>query len=99
LQANVQMLGQQSPEAIIDVLNEADVYLQYSLSEGFCNAVLEAQAMGLLCVVSDGGGLQENVLHQTTGIVVAKGRPKELAKAIKNLLHLPLKEQQAMRQA
>ena len=43
-------------------LNNSDVYLQYSVQEGFCNAVLEAQAMGLLCVVSDGGALPENVI-------------------------------------
>ncbi|MBK7870836.1 MAG: glycosyltransferase family 4 protein [Saprospiraceae bacterium] len=52
---------------------KADIYLQYSIQEGFCNAVLEAQAMGLLCIVSDAEGLPENILHGQTGWVVPKG--------------------------
>ena len=56
-------------------MEQADIYLQYSLQEGFCNAVLEAQAMGLLCIVSDAEGLPENVLHGQTGWVVPKRQP------------------------
>ncbi|WP_298903235.1 glycosyltransferase family 4 protein [uncultured Psychroserpens sp.] len=96
LNDEVEFVGQKSHDAIVTYLSESDVYLQYSISEGFCNAVLEAQAMGLLCVVSDAEGLQENVIHQETGVVVPKRQPQLLAKAIENLLLLPEDRQQRM---
>ena len=65
---------------------EADIYIQYSLEEGFCNAVLEAQAMGTLTIVSDALGLQENVKDQKTGWVVPKRDPFLLNKKIKEIL-------------
>jgi len=73
-------------EVIIKALGEADIYLQYSIQEGFCNAVLEAQAMGLLCVVSDAEGLSENVVHEQTGWVVPKRKPKLLAERLMEIL-------------
>jgi colanic acid/amylovoran biosynthesis glycosyltransferase len=97
LQNNVRFVRQKEPEEIISYLSEASVYLQYSDSEGFCNAVLEAQAMGLLCAVSDAEGLTENVIHEQTGIVVPKRQPKLFAQAIKNLLLLPEERKQHMR--
>ena len=65
---------------------ETDIYIQYSLEEGFCNAVLEAQAMGTLTIVSDALGLQENVKDQKTGWVVPKRDPFSLNKKIKEIL-------------
>jgi colanic acid/amylovoran biosynthesis glycosyltransferase len=97
LKDNVRFVGQKEPEEVITYLSEASIYLQYSDSEGFCNAVLEAQAMGLLCVVSDAEGLTENVIHEETGIVVPKRQPKLFAQAIKNLLLLPEERKQLMR--
>src|SRR5690554_1079396 len=79
-------MGRVPHEQVQKELEAADVYLQYSLQEGFCNAVLEAQAMGKLCIVSDGGGLSENVLHEQTGWVVPKYSPELLAEQIKKVL-------------
>src|SRR5690606_23867831 len=53
----VTFTGKLPPEEVKKQLQQTDIYLQYSIQEGFCNAVLEAQAMGLLCVVSDAEGL------------------------------------------
>ena len=63
-------------------METCDIYLQYSISEGFCNAVLEAQAMQLLCIVSDAEGLSENVLNEKSGWVVPKKNPDLLVKKI-----------------
>ena len=84
----VALVGKLSHKEIVKELAQADIYIQYSYSEGFCNAALEAQAMRLLCVVSDGGGLPENIIHDKTGWVVPKGQPKYLAKTIETVLHL-----------
>ena len=69
-------------------LEKSDIYLQYSIQEGFCNSVLEAQAMGLLSIVSDANGLTENIIHNYTGWVVPKMAPKLLANCIKKF-YLP----------
>jgi colanic acid/amylovoran biosynthesis glycosyltransferase len=92
LQKEVKLLGKKLPEEIKEVLSSTDIYIQYSYSEGFCNAVLEAQAMGCLCIVSDGGGLSENVLHGQTGWVVPKRNPKALAEKIREVINLPVHE-------
>ena len=44
------------------MLNDSDLYIQYSFSEGFCNAVLEAQSKGVLSIVSNAGALSENII-------------------------------------
>lgn len=84
----VTFCGRLSHDETIEKLAQADIYIQYSIQEGFCNAVLEAQAMGLLCVVSDAEGLSENVLHGQTGWVVHKRRPALLAQQIEEILSM-----------
>ncbi len=86
LKENVQFLGKLPHAEVQMELEKADIYLQYSNQEGFCNAVLEAQAMGKLCIVSNAGGLSENVLHEKTGWVVPKYSSDLLAERIKKVL-------------
>lgn len=95
---NVVFTGKLSPEQVKEELNKTDFYLQYSLQEGFCNAVLEAQAMGLLCIVSDAEGLSENVLDKETGFVVEKQNSQLLFEKIKEVLALPEIEKQKISQ-
>ncbi len=75
----VTFAGKLNPEEVKNELQNAEIYLQYSHQEGFCNAVLEAQAMGKICIVSDADGLKENVLDKVTGFVVPKRNPLYLA--------------------
>jgi colanic acid/amylovoran biosynthesis glycosyltransferase len=84
----VTLLGKKSHVEVGEALKNADIYLQYSASEGFCNAVLEAQAVGILCLVSDGGALPENVIHKETGWVIPKKNPEALANAILKVINL-----------
>jgi colanic acid/amylovoran biosynthesis glycosyltransferase len=63
----------------------ADVFLHAAVSEGFCNAVIEAQAMRLPVVCSDAGGLAENVADGQTGFVVPRRDPKAMAGKLKLL--------------
>lgn len=92
LSEEVEFLGRLSQEEIISYLNKTGIYLQYSIQEGFCNSVLEAQAMGKLCIVSDAEGLSENVLNNESGWVVPKGRPELLAAKIRSVLDLQVEE-------
>ncbi len=82
LDKEVTFIGKVPHDKVGEYLSNTDIYLQYSISEGFCNAVLEAQAMGCLCIVSDAEGLPENVLHEQTGWVVPKYNTQKLADTI-----------------
>src|SRR5690554_3744782 len=93
LTERVQFLGKLPHAEVKQELEEASIYIQYSIQEGFCNAVLEAQAMGKLCVVSNAEGLTENVLHGKTGWVVPKYSPYLLAEQIKKVLLMEEGEQ------
>ncbi|SDS68654.1 colanic acid/amylovoran biosynthesis glycosyltransferase [Formosa sp. Hel1_31_208] len=78
-------------------LEASHLYVQYSIQEGFCNAVLEAQAMGLMTIVSNAEGLSENVLHEKSGWVVPKRQPKQLAQRIIDVINLSSKDQEHIR--
>jgi colanic acid/amylovoran biosynthesis glycosyltransferase len=95
----VTFLGKVSHDAIAKCMRESDYYLQYSIQEGFCNAVLEAQAAGLLCIVSDAEGLPENVLHEKTGWVVPKRNPQALADKLIEVFSLSDEAKNGIRQS
>ncbi len=99
IREHVRFAGKVAHDQIKSYYEQADLYLQYSISEGFCNAVLEAQAMGLLCIVSDADGLPENVLHGETGWVVPKRKPELLAQCIREALHTSTERLLEIRQA
>jgi colanic acid/amylovoran biosynthesis glycosyltransferase len=99
IQDRVHFVGKKTLTETSQFFRETDLYLQYSIQEGFCNAVLEAQATGLLCVVSDAEGLAENVLHGKTGWVVPKRSPRLLADQVLRVLSLPESERARISQA
>lgn len=70
-----------------------DVLVLPSLREGFPNVVLEAAAMSVPAVVSDGTGVVDSVVDGVTGVVVPKSDPAALAAAIRRLA-----EDQALRE-
>ena len=84
----VKLVGYIPHDDIVSLYEKADLYIQYSLEEGFCNAVLEAQSMGVLTIVSDASGLSENIVDRKTGWVVPKREPMLLAKKIKQIISM-----------
>lgn len=85
LEERVELGGSLPPSAIAFELADADLFLHPAISEGFCNAVLEAQAAGVPVVCSDADGLSENVENGVTGLVVPRRDPAALAAAIAEL--------------
>ena len=81
----VTLCGAMDREGVRREMEWADVFVHAAVSEGFCNAVLEAQAMELPVVCSDAGGLPENVAHGVTGFVTRRRHPKEMAGRILEL--------------
>lgn len=95
LESNIKWLGKQSSDVILSHMKKTDIYIQYSIEEGFCNSVLEAQAAGCLSIVSDARGLVENVEGGISGWIVPKRSSKLLAETIEYVYRLP-KETQSM---
>ena len=85
LEGVVTFLGEGDRELVRSEMGRADVFLQASVSEGFCNAVLEAQAMELPVVCTDADGLRENVDDGVTGLVVPRRSTTAMADAIATL--------------
>ena len=90
----VTFTGKITHDKVKEELSAADIYLQYSIQEGFCNAVLEAQSMGLLSIVSDAEGLSENVIDNETGWVVQRSDTGKLAKKLMEVMHLNILEKE-----
>lgn len=86
----IQLLGAQPHPVVIEAMRWADLFLHPAVSEGFSNAVLEAQAMELPVVCSDADGLSENVQHGMTGFVVPRRDPVALADAIEAIILDPV---------
>lgn len=81
----VELLRAVPPMDVARQLRWADVVLHAATSEGFCNAVVEAQAHGVPVVCTDADGLPENVEHGVTGMVVPRRNPDALFGAIARL--------------
>lgn len=88
LEEFVDFKGALEIEKVKDYYKKSEIYLQYSIQEGFCNSVLEAQAMGLLTITSNAEGLEENVIDGKTGWIVEKYNPILLAKKIENIINI-----------
>jgi colanic acid/amylovoran biosynthesis glycosyltransferase len=98
LQEQVLLLGKLSHAETLKELSKTELYVQTSLSEGFCNAVLEAQALGKLCLAYDAGALSENIQNNTTGFLSPKGQPHLLAQQIIEVNQLSRQEKEQISQ-
>lgn len=74
--------GKLSQDKIIKILDECDVLVAPSLQEGCSNVVLEAQARGLYCVVSESEGMNEVVEADVTGKICKRFSDEDILSAI-----------------
>jgi len=82
---HVRLLGALPPAAVLEEMRGADMFLHPAVSEGFGNAVMEAQAAALPVVCIDADGLRENIADGETGFAVARRDPSALAAALSRL--------------
>jgi colanic acid/amylovoran biosynthesis glycosyltransferase len=85
----VRLLGSRPREVVLDQMRAADVFVHASVSEGFSNGLLEAQAMELPAVSSDADGARENLCDGETGFVVPRRDPEALADKVLLLAREP----------
>ncbi len=90
----VQFWGSHSRFQVREAMSHADIFLHTAVSEGFCYAALEAQAMQLPVVCSNADGLPENVADGQTGYVLPRRNGQAMVEKIKLLASDPALRQQ-----
>ena len=89
MDATVKLLGGLPRAEVRNRMRQADIFVHAAVSEGFCNAVLEAQCMQLPVVCSDADGLPENVVEGETGFVTRRRDPALMADKLEWLARHP----------
>lgn len=84
LEENVKFLG--NIDNIPEFLNEIDICVVPSRSEGFGLALVEAMAMGVPCIASNIAGPREIVMNEGIGELFENGDSKSLSKKIEEVI-------------
>ncbi len=84
----VMLLGER--DDIVDILSAGDIYVSSSTGESFSNAVGEAMAQGLACVVTDTGESQN--LVGDAGIAVRAGDAEALREGLRKMISSDYRE-------
>lgn len=71
---------------VSEFLNNADVFLLISNSEGFPRSILEAMRGALPVIATNVGGVKESVINEVNGFVVPPGNVEELSSKIELLI-------------
>ncbi|GMI03309.1 hypothetical protein TrVE_jg4118 [Triparma verrucosa] len=85
IESRVTMIGSVGRDDVADFLRDGDVFLNTSLTESFCIAVLEAACCGLVVVSTDVGGVREvlNEMKVERDGGVVYGGVGEMVEAVK----------------
>jgi len=86
IQEYVQFIGKVPHEKVQTFMQQADVFVLPSLSEGLPNVIIEAMACGLPIVVSRVGGIPEIITNDTNGYLVEAKDTESIANFIILLL-------------
>ncbi len=87
LKENVKMLGYVSPQKLLLLYRESDVFvLPSTYGESFGIVLLEAMASGIPVVATNIGGIKEIIKDKYSGMLVKKENKKDLANAITKVL-------------
>ncbi len=92
IQNRVKFLGRKTHLDTLDLLPQADLYIQPSINEGFCNALLEAQGSGCLCIASRAGALPENIIEGETGFLVSPADEVQLCETVLQILSMSIEQ-------
>jgi len=93
LENRIEFLGYISHEDMPQYLNQADIFIRPSLSEGFGNSFIEAMAAGLPVIATPVGGIvdflfdpDKNREHPPTGLFCEVKNPQSIARQVERLM-------------
>jgi colanic acid/amylovoran biosynthesis glycosyltransferase len=89
LRSYVTLRGRLDPASVLKEVQDSDIYIQSSVSEGISNAMLEAMSCGVAVVATDAGGTKEAIKDGQEGLLTPVRDPLALSKAIITLLNNP----------
>jgi glycosyltransferase involved in cell wall biosynthesis len=95
IESAVTFAGALKPDQVQHAVQEADVFVQHSLShssgwcEGFGVSIAEAAASGLPVIVTDCGGIADQVVHGQTGFLIPQRDITAMAEAMQRLAKDP----------
>lgn len=95
LPQNLNMLGELDHQKVIALMDEADVFLFPTYTEGFANALLEAMARGLPVITTDVGANMD-MLEGRGGLIVPIGDVDQLAAAIETIMPQQAREEMSL---
>lgn len=87
LQDSISFLGVLSKEKVKANLDESDIFVLVSRTEGLPRAMVEAMARGLPCIGSNVGGIPELISNE---MIIEPNDPKALADKVKFLINNPI---------
>ena len=83
--ANVQLMGRLTSDNVMRLLDQADLFLFPSHSEGFSLALMEAMARGVPCLAFDSVGANSDMLADNCGVTVPFKDVDAMEQAIREL--------------
>lgn len=89
--SNVNCCGAMSHEEVIAMLDDADVFLFPSHSEGFSLALAEAMSRGLPCIATDVGA-NRDMLEDKGGYIVSVGDINAIVDALAQMANLDVRK-------
>lgn len=88
---NVEFLGNVSHEKVLEYLDESDVFLFPSYTEGFSLSLVEAMSRGVPCIAT-GVGANADMLEDKGGIIVPPGNGSAVIGAINEIKSAELRK-------
>jgi glycosyltransferase involved in cell wall biosynthesis len=92
----ISFAGWRSPEEVRSLMVDSDVFVLPSRSEACPLALLEAMAVGCVCIATDVGDVREILEVPSCGILVPSESPTALAAAIEHVAGIDTAERQMM---
>lgn len=89
LGAGVTFLGQIPKDEISDFYRSGEIFVLNSSYEGLPHALIEAKAIGLLCIGRSGTGSEEVIRHLEDGILVSEELGSNLKEALSTAISDP----------
>jgi glycosyltransferase involved in cell wall biosynthesis len=84
--SDVVFMGTKSSDEIVNILNNTDIFVNPSYSEGLPTSILEAGSVGIAIIATKVGGTDEIIENQKNGILIEPGDTQALKSSLEMLI-------------